>query len=327
MNIKKIKDWVLAFSGVDRERVSHRERLVSALGGFLGIWAIIFVSYQFVNEMGAVLIVASMGASAVLVFGVPHGKLSQPWPLLGGHFVSACIGVTVAKYIPDINIAAALAVGLAIGAMHYLRCVHPPGGASALAAVVSGPVVHKLGYQFVLTPVMLNVMIIFFVAIAVNAFFPWRRYPASLNKLVKKGQPEPSQPLNRQTDVQVSDIRYAIEKMDLMVDVTDDDLSKIYLMARKHASETCMASDQIQLGKSYSNGGYGSDWSVRQIVDEAADEKQDRVIYKVLAGRDRRNTGVCTRQEFACWARYEVFLNENSWQRVVNNQSESPEQE
>ena len=327
MNLNFIKEWLVAFSGVDRDSVSHRERLASALGGFIGIWTIIYISYQFLDNTGAALIVASMGASAVLVFGVPHGKLSQPWALLGGHFISACIGVTIARHVTDMNIAAALAVGLAIGVMHSLRCLHPPGGASALAAVVSGPAVHELGYQFVLTPVMLNAVIIFVMAIAINAFFPWRRYPAGLKSLTSRTEPDQQQPLNRQTDVQVSDIRYAIEKMDLMVDVTDDDLSKIYLMARKHASETCMASNQIELGKSYSNGGYGADWSVRQVVDEAADEKQDRVIYKVLAGRDRRNTGVCTRQEFACWARYEVFRNENSWQRVDNNETEHQEQE
>jgi len=326
MSIKKLTDWFITLSGIDRERVSHRERLASALGGFLGIWAIIFISFHFLNETGAALIVASMGASAVLVFGVPHGKLSQPWALFGGHFVSACIGVTVARYITDINLAAALAVGLAIGVMHYTRCLHPPGGASALAAVVSGPAVHELGYQFVFTPVMLNVVIIFVMAVLVNVFFPWRLYPAGLIRFTRAVVEDQGQPLNRQTDVQVSDIRYAIEEMDLMVDVTDDDLSKIYRAARKHASETCLPSSQIELGKCYSNGGYGSDWSVRQVVDEAADEKQDRVIYKVLAGRDRRNTGVCTRQEFACWARYEVVRNENSWQRVGGYQIESQEQ-
>lgn len=316
MNVSYLRKWLAAFSGVDSERISHRERLASALGGFLGIWAIIFISYQFVNEIGAALIVASMGASAVLVFGVPHGKLSQPWALLGGHFVSACIGVTLAQHVADTTLAAALAVGLAIGAMHYLRCLHPPGGASALAAVISGPAVHELGYQYVLTPVMLNALVIFLMAMIVNAFFPWRRYPAGLKKLVSPVSQGQAQALNRQPDVQVEDIRYAIEKMDLIVDVTDDDLSKIYLLARQHANENCMSMEQIELGKCYSNGGYGKEWSVRQVVDESVDGKQDRVIYKVVAGHDRRNTGVCTRQEFACWARYEVFRNENSWQKV-----------
>jgi CBS-domain-containing membrane protein len=327
MNFKSLLKWLFAFGGIDVQRISHRERLVSALGGFLGIWAIIYISYQFVNEIGAALIVASMGASAVLVFGVPHGKLSQPCALLGGHFISACIGVTVASHVADTTLAAALAVGLAIGAMHYLRCLHPPGGASALAAVISGPAVHDLGYQFVLTPVMLNAVVIFLAAMIVNAFFSWRRYPAGLNKLVSTRQQEPSQSLSRQPDVQVEDIRYAIEKMELIIDVSDNDLGKIYLMARQHASEKCMSIDQINLGKCYSNGGYGKEWSVRQVVDESIDKNQDRVIYKVVAGHDRRNTGVCTRQEFACWARYEVFRNENSWQKVSDQETGTQEQQ
>lgn len=302
--------------GIDRERVSHRERLVSALGGFLGIFAIIFISFKFLNEVGASLIVASMGASAVLLFAVPHGKLSQPWALLGGHGISAVIGVTCAKLIPDMNLAAAVAVGSAIGVMHYLRCIHPPGGASALAAVVSGPQVHALGYMYVFTPVLLNAVIILGMAITVNAFFSWRRYPAALQKFkeAKVAIPvvdEPGQP-----ELQVSDIRHAIEQLDLLVDVTDDDLSRIYRAAKQHASESCMSCERIKLGKFYSNGGYGEDWSIRQIVDEAIDQKLDQVIYKVVAGNNRRNTGLCTRKEFACWARYEVYLNENSWQRV-----------
>ena len=313
---KKIIERITDVLGVDRERVSHRERLVSALGGFLGIFAIIFVSFKFLNEVGASLIVASMGASAVLLFAVPHGKLSQPWALLGGHSISAVIGVTCAKLIPDMNLAAALAVGISIGIMHYLRCIHPPGGASALAAVVSGPQVHALGYMYVLTPVLLNAMIILVMAIAVNAFFAWRRYPAAWHKVRPAAATavvidQPNQP-----ELQVSDIRHAIEQLDLLVDVTDDDLSRIYRAAKQHASESCMSCDHIKLGKFYSNGGYGEDWSIRQIVDEAIDQKLDQVIYKVVAGKERRNTGVCTRKEFACWARYEVFLNENSWQRV-----------
>ena len=75
--------------------------------------------------------------------------------------------------------AASLAVGLAVGIMYYCKCIHPPGGATALTAVVGGNTVHDMGYQFVLTPVFINVIAILFVAITFNAFFKWRRYPSS----------------------------------------------------------------------------------------------------------------------------------------------------
>jgi CBS-domain-containing membrane protein len=119
-----------------------------------------------------------MGASAVLLFAVPHGQLSQPWPVFGGHLVSALIGVASAKLVAPPLLAAAVAVALAISAMYYLRCIHPPGGATALTAVAGGETVHALGFHYVLTPVLLNVLIILAVALLFNFPFSWRRYPA-----------------------------------------------------------------------------------------------------------------------------------------------------
>lgn len=316
MKMESVANWLVQLTGIDLEKTSHRERIISAVGGFLGIGGILLVSTSVLPPASAGLIVASMGASAVLLFAVPHGKLSQPWALIGGHLISACIGVTVAKWIPNTTLAAAVAVGLAIGAMHYARCIHPPGGASALAAVVSGSKVHALGYMYVLTPVALNVSIILLVAILVNLPFYWRMYPAGLKLLLKKYKPAEVRELREQPGIQLGDIRHAIEQMDIVVDVTDDDLKEIFRRARVHAGEGHLSSAQIQLGKSYSNGDYGNDWSVRQVLDESTQPGRDQVIYRVLAGKDRRSTGVCTREEFANWAKYEVFRNESSWQRV-----------
>jgi CBS domain-containing membrane protein len=102
--------------------------------------------HRFIDLEGAALIVASMGASAVLLFAVPHAPLSQPWPLIGGHVVSALVGVICAKVILNAPLAAALAVSLAIGSMHYFRCIHPPGGVTALTAVIGGASVDSLDY-------------------------------------------------------------------------------------------------------------------------------------------------------------------------------------
>jgi len=316
MKLNTLSNWLIQLTGIDLEKVSHHERIISGVGGFLGIAGILLVTTTILPPASAGLIVASMGASAVLLFAVPHGKLSQPWALIGGHFISACIGVSVGKLVPDTILAAALAVRLAIGAMHYARCIHPPGGASALGAVVSGSKVHALGYMYVLTPVMLNVAIILLVAILVNLPFHWRRYPAGLKMLLSKLKPEEQRELREQTGIQLADIRYAIERMDIIIDVTDDDLKEIFRLAKQHASEGHLAVEQIQLGKSYSNGDYGNDWSVRMVLDESPQSESNQVIYRVVAGKHRRSTGVCTREEFASWAKYEVFRNENSWQKV-----------
>nr|WP_259677544.1 HPP family protein [Klebsiella pneumoniae] len=97
-----------------------------------------------------------MGASAVLLFGVPSSPLAQPWSIVGGNVLSALIGVTVGMLVPDAALACGLAAALAIAGMYFLRCLHPPGGAVALTAILGGAGVHSEGYHFVLTPVLLN---------------------------------------------------------------------------------------------------------------------------------------------------------------------------
>jgi CBS-domain-containing membrane protein len=310
--IKNMGRQALELLGVQTSHTSHFEKIIAGGGGLIGIGLILLVSYQFVSHTATVMIVASMGATAVLAFAVPHGTLSQPWPIIGGHFVSAIVGVLVARWIPELITAGAAAVALSILAMHYLRCIHPPGGATALSAVIGGSSVHELGLQFAFTPVLLNAVVIVMAAILVNYFFPWRRYPAALLKWKEKDGGAPD-------SVSPADISYALNSIDHFIDVTDSDLERIYSLAREHASESQLPAEEIRPGSCYSNGRFDDEWSVRVVVDEAEPFQtgEEAIIYKVLAGKGRRQSGTCTRSEFAKWARYEVTLNENSWQRVT----------
>jgi CBS-domain-containing membrane protein len=166
------------FTGFSFKRTGHLEKWISGLGGLVSILGVITISHASLGLDGSAGLVSSMGASAVLLFAVPHGQLSQPWPVFGGHLVSALIGVASAKLVAPPLLAAAVAVALAISAMYYLRCIHPPGGATALTAVAGGETVRALGFSYVLTPVLLNVLIILAVAFLFNLPFTWRRYPA-----------------------------------------------------------------------------------------------------------------------------------------------------
>ena len=171
-----------------------------------------------------------MGASAVLLFAVPHGQLSQPWPVAVGHVFSAVIGVTCARLIPYTPLAAACAVGLSIGFMHQFKCIHPPGGATALTAVIGGEGVWRLGYGFVWSPVALNVLVIVTVAVAFNYLFPWRRYPASLNRRPK--------PVGQGEEISHEEVIAALRSLDSFVDVTEDDLVRLYqILSGKHTSK------------------------------------------------------------------------------------------
>jgi len=304
------------YLGIESSQISHTERLVSTLGGTLVIAGIFLITRSTLGPTGTLLIVPSMGASAVLLFAVPHGALSQPWNVFGGHIISAIIGVSCAMAVPGEIVAASLAVGLSVGAMHYLRCIHPPGGATALAAVIGGETTHTLGYQFVFTPIMINVLVMLAVAVAFNYLFPWRRYPAWLADRKKPALTESTRVSERA--IEHGDLVAALSQIDSFIDVSEQDLLRIYQLATGEAEQRHLHPGQILLGHYYSNGEYGKDWSIRQVVDESQnpDPEKDMVVYKVVAGVGLRTSNVETRVDFARWARHELTRDDENWKRV-----------
>lgn len=313
--------------GVEASPVSHRERWLSMSGGLLGIALVFAAAALHPLGVGSALVVASMGASAVLVFGVPHGALSQPWPVLGGHLISASVGVTMAKLVGPQVIAGPVAVGVAILAMHYARCLHPPGGATALAAVIGGHEILALGYGYLLAPVLVNVALLLFAGFVFNYPFRWRRYPAALARTAPHTATAGSRPAHPAAGTTPmfghADLIYALSRIDSFIDVSEEDLVRIYDLAAWHARELQPASQEIRPGRCYSNGRFGPDWAVRCIVDESDDPQQDLVIYRGVAGADRRSSGMMSRDEFARWARHEVERDENTWRRVARQDSKS----
>ena len=300
---------VKAMLGIDNS-VSTAEKLASTFGGFVGIFLISWVSYYFTGANGTALIVPSMGASAVLVFAVPHGRLSQPWALVAGHVSSAFVGVVCYLLIPNVFIAAGLAVGLAIGVMHVLRCIHPPGGATALVAVVGGTQIHALGFEYIVVPVLINTFIILVTAIVFNSFFPWRRYPVNLMRF--SDAPSAQEQKVSQHPSRFIDKKYierALNDIDLVIDLNADDLQNLFALAVEHAESPSFSTQQVLLGHYYTNNQHGADWSVRQVIDEAIsdDPQKDMVIYRVVEGRGLRSADSCTRTEFAAWAVRELF--------------------
>ena len=234
MSIKVNK--ILDLIGYSRYNISHRERLLTSLGGFCGILGVYFISSTFLNAQGAALIVASMGASAVLLFAVPHSALAQPWNVVGGHLLSAIVGISCAQLIPDLLLAAAISVGLAIAAMHYLRCIHPPGGATALSAVIGGPAVAAMGFSYVLQPVLINAVVILAIAILFNALFDYYRYPAVRRENERRSETGDE----HYPPIAHADLVYALSQIDTLVTVSEDDLLRIYELAtgRSHNTET-----------------------------------------------------------------------------------------
>lgn len=159
-------------------RVGLTEILWSWVGAFLGIAAVAYIHYSWVEETDLVMIIGSFGASAVLAYGAIRSPLAQPRNLVGGHLVSALIGVASYQVLGAWPwLAAAVAVATAIAAMHATKTLHPPGGASALIAVIGSAKIHALGFIYALVPVTLGALLMLLVALVVNNIPATRRYP------------------------------------------------------------------------------------------------------------------------------------------------------
>lgn len=171
--------------------VDYHEHIWSFAGACLGIGLIgLIQSHMFtVNEN--IFLIGSFGASSVLVFGAIQSPLAQPRNLIGGHLVSALAGVTIYQLLPDIIwLTAALAVAFSIVLMQITKTLHPPGGATALIAVIGPEKIKNLGYLYVLSPVLTGCLILLAVALVfnnmtVNRYYPTnRKFTGSFKKLL-----------------------------------------------------------------------------------------------------------------------------------------------
>ena len=211
--------------------ISRRDKINAALGAFLGILGLAWISLHLTSVTPglAPLMVASMGASAVLLFAAPHSPLTQPWPFVGGHLLSAVIGVSCYRWMPDPWLAGATAVALAILIMSLLHCLHPPGGATALTAVIGGDAVHDLGFQYVLSPVAINVLALLMLSLIINRLLlPQRHGPAS---------PAVMQKPSHAHGIAPEDLAFALREIGSFIDVSTEDLEKIHALAAEHAHQ------------------------------------------------------------------------------------------
>ena len=159
--------------------VDYKEHFWAFLGSFIGMGTIAWLQYKAFPQQDLVFLIGSFGASCVLVYGVIQSPLAQPRNLIGGHIVSAIIGVSMQKLLPDmIWLSAPLAVSLSIVFMQITKTLHPPGGATALIAVTGSPQIKALGYEYVLNPVLSGATILLVAALIFNNITKNRQYPS-----------------------------------------------------------------------------------------------------------------------------------------------------
>ena len=204
--------------------IDARERWRAAVGAAIGMGLVAWVGHSVLaTAPQGIWLLAPIGASAVLVFAVPASPLAQPWAVAGGNAVSALVGVACARWIADPVLGAGLAVPLAILAMLVLRCLHPPGGAMALSAVLS----HWMGMDFPWAPLMLNVLVMLAVAVVYNSL-TGRRYPHLQT-------PAPGHATDVRLHFTREDLDTALTQYNQILDVSRDDLEDLLQRAEMAA--------------------------------------------------------------------------------------------
>jgi CBS domain-containing membrane protein len=209
-----------------------RDRVFACVGGVIGIVITSALSAVLLHTSAPLpMLVAPMGASAVLVFAVPASPLAQPWSVVGGNVISALVGVLAARFIPIPHLAVGIAVGGAILAMSLLRCLHPPGGAAALTAVIGGPAVLHAGLLFPFVPVGVNALILVLMGIAYHRLsghsYPHRPTAVAGHEipLAELGIPHPD------------DIDLALADLGETFDVSREDLDLLFRRVEFHAEK------------------------------------------------------------------------------------------
>ncbi|HEY9118560.1 MAG TPA: HPP family protein [Marinobacter sp.] len=210
------------------------ERLKVGIAASIAILAVILISQQFSSTPHWPVLVASMGASAILLFALSNSPLAQPWSFVGGHLVPATIGVACAQWVPDLAVAAAATVGISLFVMYIFECVHPPGGAAALVPVIAAGD-QPLGYDFVLYPVGLNVLAMLGIAIVLNRYWLRKPYPV---RAIREHDPvhkhNDLSPMKR-LGIRPDDLHQALGEYSSFLDVSEQDLNQLYNMAQSIA--------------------------------------------------------------------------------------------
>ncbi len=225
----------------DPINLTLKNKLLAVLACFAAIFISALITQQLITDTAYPLLVASMGASAVILFIMPNSPLAQPWPFCAGQLVSALVGVACTQWLADVALASACAAGGSVLAMLTLRCLHPPGAATAIAPVIGGEAIAKLAYDFVLMPVAINVLVMLVMAIMINRWLLRYNYPNSPNQVVTTQTSQQHPTLAQRTSISEQDVQQALQKQGVYIDVTPSDLSNLMFIAQQQSFQRLSA--------------------------------------------------------------------------------------
>jgi CBS domain-containing membrane protein len=262
--------------------VNLSERVRAVVGALLGILITGVLCRVFAGYGTATWLIAPLGASAVLVFALPASPLAQPWSVIGGNTLSALVGVVCVRLFDDPAVAGAVAVGAAIAAMFWLRCLHPPGGAVALLTALT----HANAFGFVLFPVLMNSALLAFTGILYNTA-TGRRYPHS--QIVERTHAVSGSRFSS------ADLDEVLKRYNQVLDIGRDDIENILHMAEMNAMERRLSDLRCQdiMTRDVRTVEYGTD-----LQDAWAMMRTHRVKALPVVDRQRRIIGIVSVADF-----------------------------
>ncbi len=160
------------------------KKIIRLIGMFLISFAAIYFLLYFETKLDhekLTLQLASLGATTVILFGMPEAPVAQPKNVIFGHMLSAFVGVTACTFIDNTWIAAAIAVASSLCLMTILNVMHPPGGATAITAVLGAKGIVDLGYLYVIFPTGVGAVILVAIAMVYYLIDPGVNYPVRKN--------------------------------------------------------------------------------------------------------------------------------------------------
>ncbi len=206
-------------------------RLKVVLAAFFALFVVAYVSYSLLNQTTYIFLLASMGASAVIIFALPSSPLARPWAFIAGHFIPAGIGLFCSLHIEQVPLMAATTIAAVIFSMYLFECMHPPGGATALVPVISAASGHTLGWEFLIFPVGLNILLMGFASFLLRRFLIKVAPPA----LTQVQALQSTEPPRTRLSIQQEDMNFAMNSLDSVLDVNTDILMSLYQKAQMHA--------------------------------------------------------------------------------------------
>jgi len=166
----RLKNYIGKMRGGERalHPTNWADALTGAIGGFISICTLLLLTYY----TDAQWLMASLGASCVLVFGAWNAPFSQPLNVIAGHIISGVIALTMYTIFGGTALSISLAVGLTIFTMMLTRTVHPPAGGNPIVIMLAG-----YGWNYLLTPILVGAIIVVIYGVLINNLRQNRKYP------------------------------------------------------------------------------------------------------------------------------------------------------